>query len=53
MWISITGLDLKAWYYFPKFAMYTAPAMSQAKEAPGNISAEGNRINGTFHTLSM
>mmetsp|Transcript_6364 Transcript_6364/g.11906 ORF Transcript_6364/g.11906 Transcript_6364/m.11906 type:complete len:127 (+) Transcript_6364:220-600(+) len=52
MWISITGLNLKAFYHAPKFWYYTIPAMRDAKNAPGNILSEGNLIEGTHHTLS-
>lgn len=53
MYVSITGLDLIAWYHWPKFVMYTIPAMQQAKVAPGIISTDSKRINGTIHTMSV
>jgi len=37
----------------PKFWYYSIPAMMQAKQAPGNISAEARMIQGTHHTLSV
>ena len=52
-YISITGLDLKAFYHAPKFWMYAIPAMGQARSSEGNISADGNTIQGTHHTLSV
>ena len=52
-YISITGLKLKSMFHTPKFWYYAVPAMIQAKQAPGNISAQGNVINGVHHTLSV
>lgn len=52
-YISITGLELKSMFHTPKFWYYAVPAMIQAKQAPGNISAEGKYINGIHHTLSV
>lgn len=51
-WVSITGLDLKAWYHAPKFWYYSMPAMMAAQSAAGNAMSAGNSIDGTHHTLS-
>uniref|UniRef100_A0A7S2XQQ6 DUF3291 domain-containing protein n=1 Tax=Attheya septentrionalis TaxID=420275 RepID=A0A7S2XQQ6_9STRA len=52
-YISITGLDLIAFYHAPKFWMHAIPSMTQARSSEGNISADGNTIQGTHHTLSV
>lgn len=52
-YISITGLELKSMFHSPKFWFYAIPAMTQAKQAPGNISADGSYIQGTHHTLTV
>ena len=53
VYVSITGLRLHAFYNFPQFAYHAVPSMTQAKSAPGNISAEGSVVDGVHHTLSV
>ena len=52
-YISITGMRLKSIWHFPRFVSYSKPSMTQAKAAAGNISADGNYVDGVLHTLSV
>ena len=53
VWVSITGLRLKRFWYFPVFLRYALPARREAQNAPGCLLAEAKRINGVFHTLTV
>ena len=53
VWISITGLKLKKFWYFPVFLRYAIPSHRQAENSPGCLMAEAKRIDGVFHTLTI
>lgn len=53
VWISITGLRLKRFWYLPVFLRYALPSLRQAESAPGCLLAEAKRINGVFHTVTV
>ena len=53
VYIAITGLQLKCLAYWPLFGWLAMRAMAQAKAAPGLLRAEGRKINGVYHTLSV
>jgi hypothetical protein len=52
-YVSITGLQLKSMLHYPRFGYFALNVMSQAKQAEGNVSADGNYVNGVHHTLSV
>jgi len=52
-YISITGLRLNHWRYYPRFAWNAVRSMTQAHSAPGNISAAAQKIDGVHHTLTV
>ena len=53
VYVSITGLKLKKFYYAPVFWRYAGGAMSQAKKANGCLSADAATIDGIHHTRSV
>jgi hypothetical protein len=53
LYISITGLRVKSGFATMRFWWLTIPAMIQAKNAAGNISAVARAVDGTHHTLSV
>jgi hypothetical protein len=53
VYVSITGLMLKAWWHSPRFWWHAVRSMIQAQSADGNIKAENRTINGVHHTLSV
>lgn len=53
LYISITGLRLRHWSLTPLFWWHAFGAMTQARAATGNVSAEARQINGVHHTLSV
>ncbi len=53
VYVSITGLKLKKFYYAPVFWRYAGGAMSQAKKANGCLSADATTMNGIHHTRSV
>ena len=53
VYVSITGIQLKKFYYAPLFWRYALGAMSQAKRADGCLSADATTINGIKHTRSV
>lgn len=52
IYISITGLELKSLWQFPRFWMHAFRAMAQARKAPGNLSASARNMGGVQHTLT-
>lgn len=52
-YISITGLEIKAWWHIPTFWRHAFASMVQARKADGNISAEARQIHGVHHTLTV
>ena len=53
VYISITGLKLKAIWHAPRFWSLAMPAMAEAQSAPGNLGASARSIDGVHHTLSI
>ena len=53
VYVSITGLRLRAVWHYPAFLRHALLSMAQAQRAPGNIRAEARRIDGVYHTLSV
>lgn len=53
VYVSITGLRLKQPGSLIRFWWHAIRSMKQAKQAPGNISAETRTIKGVHHTLSV
>ena len=53
VYVSITGLKLKNTISVFTFYRHAIPSLNQAKKAEGNISADVNKINGVYHTLSV
>ena len=53
VYVSITGLELKAARHAPWFWWHAVRAMKQAHSAPGNLRAETRTINAVHHTLSV
>ena len=53
VYVSITGLQVRRVWHIPSFWSHAMKAMMQARNAPGNISADARTINGVHHTLSI
>ena len=53
VYVSITGLRLKAFWHTPRFWSLAVPAMGEAHRAPGNLHASARTIGGIHHTLSV
>lgn len=53
VYVSITGLRVKAWRYVPRFAWHAFRTMRQARRASGNLRAEVKTIDGVQHTLTV
>lgn len=53
VYVSITGLKLKAFWHTPRFWRMAGAAMAAAKSAPGNQFASARTIEGHHHTLSV
>lgn len=53
VFVSITGLRVKSWLFYPQFFWLAGAAMNQARQAPGLIDADTRTINGVHHTLSV
>ena len=53
VYVSITGLQLRSVWYFPRFIWLSMRALRQARATDGNISAELNTIEGVYHTLTV
>ena len=52
-YVSITGLQVKSWRYYPKFWYHAASSMIQAQQADGNLLAQSTAVKGVQHTLSV
>ena len=52
-YVSITGLQLKSLWQYPRFFWHAAPSLRQARRAEGNLLAEARTIDGTHHTLTV
>ena len=53
VYVSITGLTLKAPRHVVRFWWHAIRSMRQAQRAPGNLRTEARTINGVHHTLSV
>ncbi|MEP3275156.1 MAG: hypothetical protein ABJN26_08455 [Stappiaceae bacterium] len=53
VYVSVTGLRPKNIFQYLRFWYFALPVMRQARQSPGNISAEARKINGVFHTVSV
>lgn len=53
VYVSITGLQVRRVWHIPSFWLIAMKSMVQARNAPGNISADARTINGVHHTLSV
>lgn len=53
VYVSITGLQLKRFWYGPMFWRHALASMAQAKSAEGCLSASARTIKGVHHTLSV
>ncbi len=51
IYVSITGLKVRPGIATLRFWWLTIPAMMQAKNAKGNISADARSVVGFQHTL--
>lgn len=52
-YISITGLQLRAAWHFPRFMWHASRSMQQALAEDGCLLAEARRISGVHHTRSL
>jgi hypothetical protein len=52
-YVSITGLTLKSFLYYPKFMYYAGPSSMQAQNADGNVLTRTTSVNGVQHTLTV
>lgn len=52
-YISITGLRLRKWWYWPLFWRHALASMVQARRSNGNISVQARQIDGVHHTLTV
>ncbi|MBQ2262875.1 MAG: hypothetical protein II336_16100 [Loktanella sp.] len=53
VYVSITGLQVRRVWDVPSFWSHAIKSMVQARNAPGNISADARTISGVHHTLSV
>ena len=53
MYVSITGLKVKGWRQWPRFAWHAVRSLRQARQAPGNLGAEVRTVDGVQHTLTL
>lgn len=52
-YVSITGLRLRSWRFWPGFWFHAIGSMAQARRAPGNLSAQARSAEGWQFTLSV
>ncbi|MGA1801025.1 hypothetical protein [Rhizobium sp. HT1-10] len=53
VYVSITGLQLKARRHTVRFWWLAIRSMMQARQAKGNISTDARQINRVHHTLTV
>lgn len=53
LYISITGLRLRAWWHFPAFVYHSFRAMAQVRRSAGNIAVDAWKGAGVYHTLTV
>ena len=52
-YVSITGLRVRSFWHWPRFAWHAVRSMMQARKADGCLRAEAKSIAGVQHTLSV
>jgi hypothetical protein len=52
-YVSVTGLTIKSFLYYPKFMYYAIPSSMQAQNADGNVLTRTTSVNGVQHTLTV
>lgn len=52
-YVSITGLRVRSFWRYPRFAFHGARSMMQARSADGNLFADARKIHGVHHTLTV
>lgn len=53
MYISVTGLKLKARRHFIKFWRHAIPSFKQAEAAEGNVYSAVKSVDGYHHTITV
>lgn len=53
VYVSITGLKLKSFWYTPLFYFFAVPSFEQARKAKGNKQTQTTTRNGFHHTLTV
>lgn len=53
VYVSVTGLSLRALHHAPRFWWYAIRSMSQARAAEGNLLAQARTVQGIHHTLTV
>jgi hypothetical protein len=51
--VPTAGLQVRRVWHLPSFWSHAMTSMVQARNAPGNIGADGRIIDGVHHTLSV
>lgn len=52
-YVSITGLRVKSFWSWPRFAWHAVRSMQQAQQAEGCLQASAKAMDGVQHTLSV
>ena len=52
-YVSVTGLKVKTFWYYPTFYKHAVPSVMQAKSSPGNVFTDTRMRNGIQHTLTV
>lgn len=53
VYVSVTGLRLRAWWHAPRFWWHAIPSFGQARRAAGIVKAEVRALDGVQHTLTV
>ena len=53
VYVSIVSLRLRSPLLLPRFWWFTLRSLRQARKAEGNLSAQINRIDGAYHSLTV
>ena len=53
VYVSITGLRVRRFWYVPTFWRHAVASMAQAQRAEGCLGASAKTINGVHHTRSI
>jgi len=51
--VSVTGLQLRRWWYAPLFWRHAWLSLKQVERAEGIVFADARRVNGVHHTLTV